>query len=52
MVKRDPVQLLLYASSKEVYGTARYVPMNENHPKNPQSPYAVGKAAAGRPCDG
>jgi len=50
MVKRDPVQLLLYASSSEVYGTARYVPMDENHPMNPQSPYAAGKAAADRLC--
>lgn len=50
MVKRDPIKLMLYASSSEVYGTAQYVPMDENHPFNPQSPYAAGKAAADRLC--
>lgn len=50
MVKKDPIKLMLYASSSEVYGTAQYVPMDENHPFNPQSPYAAGKAAADRLC--
>lgn len=49
-VKREPVKLLVYASSSEVYGTAQYVPMDENHALNPQSPYAAGKAAADRLC--
>jgi UDP-glucose 4-epimerase len=50
MAKRDPLKLMLYASSSEVYGTAQYVPMDESHPFNPQSPYAAGKAAADRLC--
>jgi len=50
MVRKDPVKLMLYASSSEVYGTAQYVPMDERHPFNPQSPYAAGKAAADRLC--
>jgi NAD dependent epimerase/dehydratase len=37
---------VVIASTSEVYGTARYVPIDENHPKQPQSPYAASKAAA------
>lgn len=50
LIKKDPVKLMLYASSSEVYGTAQYVPMDEKHPFNPQSPYAAGKAAADTLC--
>jgi UDP-glucose 4-epimerase len=50
LVRNNPVKLLLYASSSEIYGTAQYVPMDEKHPINPQSPYAAGKAAADRLC--
>jgi len=37
---------LIHTSTSEVYGTAIYVPINENHPKQPQSPYAASKIAA------
>ncbi len=33
-------------SSSEVYGSARYVPIDENHPKQPQSVYAATKISA------
>lgn len=33
-------------STSEVYGTARYVPMDEEHPLQAQSPYAASKIAA------
>ncbi len=33
-------------STSEVYGTARYVPMDEEHPLGAQSPYAASKIAA------
>jgi dTDP-glucose 4,6-dehydratase len=33
-------------STSEVYGTARYVPMDEDHPLNAQSPYSASKIAA------
>ncbi|MEM1507731.1 MAG: GDP-mannose 4,6-dehydratase [Candidatus Bathyarchaeia archaeon] len=46
----NDVELLVYASSSEVYGSAKYVPMNEDHPLNPASPYAASKAAADRLC--
>jgi len=37
---------IVHISTSEVYGTARYVPIDENHPYNPQSPYAATKVAA------
>lgn len=39
-------QTLIHSSSSEAYGTAQYSPMDENHPMNPTTPYAAGKAAA------
>lgn len=33
-------------STSEVYGSARYVPIDENHPLQPQSPYAATKVSA------
>lgn len=37
---------LLVTSTSEVYGTARYVPIDEAHPKQPQSPYSATKIGA------
>lgn len=37
---------IVLTSTSEVYGSAQYVPMDENHPINPQSPYAATKVAA------
>ena len=36
---------LVYVSSSEVYGTATYVPMDEDHPFRPTTPYGASKAA-------
>lgn len=36
----------LVTSTSEVYGTARYVPIDEKHPRQPQSPYSATKIAA------
>jgi NAD dependent epimerase/dehydratase len=36
----------IHASSSEVYGTAQYVPIDEKHPLNPQSPYSATKIGA------
>jgi UDP-glucose 4-epimerase len=33
-------------STSEVFGTAKIIPMNEDHPKNPTTTYAAGKLAA------
>lgn len=40
------VKKLLVTSTSEVYGTARYVPIDEKHPKQPQSPYSATKIGA------
>ncbi|MDA9437529.1 NAD-dependent dehydratase [Bradyrhizobium sp. CCBAU 51745] len=37
---------ILVASTSEVYGTARTVPISEAHPRQPQSPYSATKIAA------
>ena len=37
---------LCHFSTSEVYGTAKYIPMNEEHPLNPTTTYAAGKLAA------
>lgn len=37
------VQKVIQTSTSEVYGTAKYVPIDENHPLNPQSPYSASK---------
>ncbi len=39
---------LIVTSTSEVYGTARYVPMDENHPLQGQSPYSASKIGADR----
>ncbi len=36
----------VFVSTSEVFGSARYVPMDEEHPRAPQSPYAASKVAA------
>ncbi len=42
----EQTQGIVHTSTSEVYGTAQYVPMDENHPLNPQSPYAASKVGA------
>lgn len=37
---------VIHTSTSEVYGTARYVPIDEKHPKQPQSPYSATKIGA------
>lgn len=40
------VQKIITTSTSEVYGTAQYVPINEEHPLQPQSPYSATKIGA------
>ena len=47
-IRETPVERFVLISSSEVYGTAEYVPMDEEHPLNPRSPYAATKAGADR----
>lgn len=42
------ISKLLITSTSEVYGTARYVPIDENHPFQGQSPYSATKIGADR----
>jgi NAD dependent epimerase/dehydratase len=44
--KRNNVKRLLITSTSEVYGTAQYVPIDEKHPKQAQSPYSASKIGA------
>jgi len=46
LLRNKEYETLIHMSSSEAYGTAFYVPMDENHPLNPTTPYAAGKAAA------
>lgn len=47
-IRSSSVQKVVHISSSEVYGTAKYVPMDESHPMLPHSTYAVSKLAAER----
>ena len=37
---------VIHTSTSEVYGTAQFVPIDEKHPKQPQSPYSASKIGA------
>ena len=45
-VKKNKVSKLVHTSTSEVYGTAKYVPIDEFHPLQPQSPYSATKISA------
>ncbi|CAE79549.1 NAD-dependent 4,6-dehydratase LegB [Bdellovibrio bacteriovorus] len=40
------VAKVVHTSTSEVYGTAQYVPIDEKHPLQPQSPYSASKIAS------
>ncbi len=40
------VERVLVTSTSEIYGTAQYIPIDEKHPKQPQSPYSASKIGA------
>lgn len=40
------LERIVHTSTSEVYGTAQYVPIDEKHPLQAQSPYAASKIAA------
>ncbi|HEB9308768.1 TPA: 4,6-dehydratase LegB [Campylobacter coli] len=44
--KKNEISHFIHTSTSEVYGTARYVPIDEKHPLQPQSPYSASKIAA------
>lgn len=44
--KKHKIRRIIITSTSEVYGTAQYVPIDEKHPKQPQSPYSASKIGA------
>lgn len=48
--KERNVKKIVYASSSSVYGVPKYLPFDEEHPTNPNSPYAASKLAAEKYC--
>ena len=44
--RRRGVERMLHTSTSETYGSAQYVPIDENHPLVGQSPYSATKIAA------
>ena len=44
------IERFIYISSAAVYGNPLYVPIDEEHPKNPISPYGVSKLAGEYYC--
>lgn len=47
-IRSESVEKFVHISSSEVYGSAKYVPMDEDHPTLPHSTYAASKLAADR----
>ncbi len=50
IIKSDKKKILIHTSTSEVFGSAIYTPMDENHPLQAQSPYAASKIAADQAC--
>ena len=44
--RRHGIERLVHTSTSEVYGTAQYVPIDEKHPLQGQSPYSASKIGA------
>jgi len=44
--RENGCERLIHTSTSEVYGTAQYIPIDENHPLQPQSPYSASKIGA------
>jgi len=44
--RENGCERIIHTSTSEVYGTAQYVPINEEHPMQAQSPYSATKIAA------
>lgn len=44
--KEFDIEKIIHTSTSEVYGTAQYVPIDEKHPLQGQSPYSASKIAA------
>ena len=47
---KEDIQRFIYVSTCAVYGEARYLPINEEHPIMPLSPYGISKFTAEHHC--
>ena len=47
-IELNTIEQFVHISTSEVYGSGKYFPMDEDHPLNPHSTYAVSKLAAER----
>ena len=45
-LEEGSIQRIIHTSTSEVYGTAQYVPIDEKHPLQAQSPYSASKIGA------
>jgi dTDP-glucose 4,6-dehydratase len=45
-LENSGIERIVHTSTSEVYGTAQYIPIDEKHPLQAQSPYAASKIAA------
>lgn len=45
-LEEPSIEKVIHTSTSEVYGSARYLPIDENHPLQAQSPYSASKIAA------
>jgi dTDP-glucose 4,6-dehydratase len=45
-LEENALERFIHTSTSEVYGTAQYIPIDEKHPLQAQSPYAASKIAA------
>jgi UDP-glucose 4-epimerase len=51
LARRYDISKVIHTSTSEVYGSAQYVPMDENHPLDAPHPYGASKVAADRTCN-
>lgn len=49
--RQNGISRIIHTSTSEVYGTAQYVPMDESHPLQGQSPYSASKIGADKLCE-
>lgn len=49
--KKSGVKRFIFSSSSAVYGNPKYTPIDENHPINPLSPYALHKLVGEHYCN-
>ncbi len=47
---KSKIKRLVYSASGAIFGEAKYLPIDEEHPVNPESPYGVSKLAAEKYC--